>query len=151
MEKYGDLSGVVWNRRTGTLVGGHQRLKNFDGDEGVTIEKRFKRPTATGTVALGHVELDGERWGYRIVDVDRQTETEMMLAANQHGGEWDQALLARHLEKLSKNGTDVETVGWDENALAAVLAAGAEPEAPDEFPQAGEETDHECPKCGHKW
>lgn len=30
MREYGDLSGIVVNRRTGHLVGGHQRVKGFD-------------------------------------------------------------------------------------------------------------------------
>jgi len=27
LQTFGDLSGIVYNRRTGNLVGGHQRLK----------------------------------------------------------------------------------------------------------------------------
>lgn len=151
MVKYGDLSGVVWNSRTGKLVGGHQRLKKFEGSEGVTITKRFKRPTATGTVALGHIDLEGEEWSYRVVDVDKRTETEMMLAANKHRGEWDALALARNLASLSRSKVDLDVVGWNPKQLAAALAVKAEPETSSELPPAGEEADHQCPKCGYQW
>lgn len=30
MAEFGDLSGIVFNRRTGNLIGGHQRIKIID-------------------------------------------------------------------------------------------------------------------------
>lgn len=30
LEEFGDLSGIVWNRRTGQLVAGHQRVKQIE-------------------------------------------------------------------------------------------------------------------------
>lgn len=39
MVEFGDLSGIIFNRRTGNLVGGHQRVKNFDPDWEIIKEK----------------------------------------------------------------------------------------------------------------
>lgn len=30
MQEFGDLSGIVFNIRTGQLIGGHQRIKHLD-------------------------------------------------------------------------------------------------------------------------
>ena len=38
LEEFGDLSGIVFNRRTGNTVGGHQRLKCLPPD--AKIEKK---------------------------------------------------------------------------------------------------------------
>lgn len=48
IEEFGDLSGIVFNRRTGNVVGGHQRLKCVPDD--AQIEK-------TGRICYG-MEID---------------------------------------------------------------------------------------------
>lgn len=42
LEEFGDLGGVVWNRRTKRLVSGHQRLKGlgFEGKVSLTCRRR---------------------------------------------------------------------------------------------------------------
>lgn len=77
---FGDISGIVWNRRTGFLVAGHQRLDVLrrqypdltlvqDGDEYYLI-------TPAPPAAPQHV------FGVRIVDWDEATERAANLAAN---------------------------------------------------------------------
>jgi hypothetical protein len=44
-------------------------------------------------VAEGYVLVDGERFKYREVDAPIEWETEALLAANAHGGEWDTDIL----------------------------------------------------------
>lgn len=34
LDKFGDLSGIVWNRRTGELVAGHQRMRQIEAKWG---------------------------------------------------------------------------------------------------------------------
>ena len=41
---YGDLSGVIYNRRTSSLVGGHHRAALLK-DGTITITERFNKPT----------------------------------------------------------------------------------------------------------
>jgi DNA modification methylase len=98
---FGDLSGIVFNRKSKQLVGGHQRTKHFDGDTEVVYTKKFTRPTKTGTVAEGYVELNGERFTYREVEWDRPTELAANIAANKGAGEWDLPELGAMLKELS--------------------------------------------------
>jgi ParB-like chromosome segregation protein Spo0J len=149
MAAFGDLSGLILNRTTGRLVGGHQRVKLL-GDAPVTITRRWSKPTRLGTVAEGHVELHGEKFTYRVVKWDARTEQAAMIAANKHGGEWDRFKLRDLLEALRRDGQDMETVGFDTRELDKLLK---EPEPPDQFPGVDENiaVQHVCPKCGYKW
>ncbi|KKU25466.1 MAG: methylase N-4/N-6 protein, partial [Microgenomates group bacterium GW2011_GWA2_46_16] len=102
LAEFGDLSGIVFNRRTGNLVGGHQRLKCLPPD--AKIEKKdLKAKTKTGTIAQGFIIFDGgEKHTYREVDWDEATEKTANIAANKHGGEWDDDKLGELLKELSE-------------------------------------------------
>lgn len=91
--KFGDLSGIVFNRNTRNLVSGHQRQKSLPADAKIVVEKKYDQPTSSHTVAEGYVEFGDERIKYREVDAPDSWEVEAMLAANNHGGEWDEGLL----------------------------------------------------------
>jgi DNA modification methylase len=86
MREFGDLSGIVVNRRTGHLVGGHQRVKHLDPKW--AIEKSVAEDS-TGTVADGWIQTPWGRIGYREVDWPEGKEKAANLAANKHGGEFD--------------------------------------------------------------
>lgn len=51
----GDLSGIIKNVATGTLIGGHQRLKVLPVDAPVEIINRYDPPTSAGTTADGYI------------------------------------------------------------------------------------------------
>lgn len=89
MIKYGDLSGFVWNRRTQQLISGNQKQKKLPPDSKIVIKVRHSRPTAAFTIAEGYVVVGKERFKYREVDADQTWEMEALIAANKHGGEWD--------------------------------------------------------------
>lgn len=91
--KYGDLSGFVYNTRTQQLISGHQRKRTIPENSQIVIEHEYKTPTKAKTVAEGYVLVDGEKFKYREVDADELWEAEALLAANKHGGEWDNDLL----------------------------------------------------------
>lgn len=118
--KFGDLSGVVFNRRTKQLVGGHQRIKNFDLESPVTILKKYPKPTKTGTVAEGYILLQGEKFTYREVWWDVHTEKAANIAANKGGGEWDKGLLGDWLKELSSFDVnfDLSLTMFDEDELS---------------------------------
>lgn len=127
LDKFGDLSGIVFNTRTSQLVGGHQRIeafvdKNAKGDyKGkVVIEERLAKPDKCGTVAWGYVEIDGARHGYREVDWDENTEKAANIAANRHGGEFQEEELAEIIKELDGN-IDTELLGFDSSELDALL------------------------------
>jgi len=88
IEEFGYVEPVIWNRRTGNIVGGHQRYKVL--------------------TALGYKEIDCV-----VVDLDEQREKALNVALNKIGGEFDIPLLSDLLRDLNDNGFDVSLTGFD--------------------------------------
>ena len=130
LTEFGDLSGIVYNRRTGTLIGGHQRLKTFDPSWPITKESTTDD---RGTVALGYVETPHGRMTYREVDWPEAKEKAANIAANKHGGEFNDALLKKLIKELKIDDTDMDLIGFDDEELNLLL--GIEPEPKDAEPQ----------------
>lgn len=126
--RFGDLGGIVVNRRTGTVIGGHQRLKTFDSGAEVTVLHEYDEPTPAGTIAIGMFEHGGDQFFFREVDVDEQTEAAMNLAANKHGGEFDMGEVCEILSALDAEGFhDLTVTGWSDKELERLLV-GSDPE-----------------------
>ena len=117
LREFGDLSGVVYNTRTQRLVGGNKRCERFAEDGGiVVIEKRLDSPDPTGTIAYGHVVVDGTRFAYREVDWPEEKEKAANLAANRWHAEWDEDQLSELLREIE--GTPlIELTGFDDAEL----------------------------------
>lgn len=148
LAKYGDLSGFVFNRQTGELVSGHQRSKVLPADAKIVIEKKFETPSRARTVAEGFVEIEGERFKYREVDADETWAMEAVLAANKHGGEWDQEILRLAIADLPAMDLDSAGFAMDEIEDLKPMAAFQTPVGSaytDHFDDADreEETDEE--------
>ncbi len=78
VEHFGDISGIVWNSRTGHLVAGHQRMKvlrSLHGD-GLSLARRGE----TGPQWVG--TPDGQEFPIRVVDWDEDRERLANIAAN---------------------------------------------------------------------
>jgi hypothetical protein len=120
LRKFGDLSGLILNERTGHLVGGHQRVKEL-GEAPVKIVRRYKVPTAKGTVAEGYVLFEGERYNYRVVQWDEATEKAAMIAANKHGGDWDFPQLSELLMELDTGAFDLSLTGFSAGELERMV------------------------------
>ena len=116
---------VIWNKRSGNIVGGHQRLKILK--------------------AQGLTELD-----VSVVDLDDVKEKALNLALNKTGGDWDLPKLSDLLLELDVGDIDIEITGFDADELEALLV-----DVPEDNKQIDEdamaETENECPKCGFKW
>lgn len=123
LHEFGDLSGIVFNRRTDNLVGGHQRLKCLPPD--AKVEKtKLKKTSRTGTIAEGRIFIDGENYTYREVDWPVEKEKAANIAANQHGGEFDDELLGALLKELSETPDfDVDLLGFDSSEIDTILAS----------------------------
>lgn len=63
MQEFGDLSGIVYNRRSGRIIGGHQRLKHVDPDASIQLEETFEESNEQGTVAIGHTSTTAASGG----------------------------------------------------------------------------------------
>lgn len=115
--EFGDLSGIVFNQKTGQLVGGHQRVKVFSPDSKINIRKTYDKPTRTGTVAEGSVEIDGEEFSYREVNWTEAKEKAANIAANKGAGDWDFPQLTEWMSELDELGFDKELTMFDEDEL----------------------------------
>jgi DNA modification methylase len=111
---FGFVQPVIVNRRSGKIVGGHQRVQAApDGDLPVV-------------------------W----VDLDAHGERQLNLALNKISGDWDDQKLRALLTDLSVEGADLSLTGFSDEELRALLAVQTEGLTdPDEAPAVGESTD----------
>lgn len=129
LDEFGDLSGVVFNRRTQRLVGGHQRVSVLNGlrNGRLQIVNRYDEPTAQGTVLEGLIEHDGERFSYREVDWDEDKAVAAMIAANQQGGEFDESLLADLVNRHEETEGDPDLLGFDRDEFTRLVELADSP------------------------
>lgn len=126
MAEFGDLGGIVLNRQTGNLVGGHQRVKHLKPEWFI-----YKEPyeDKTGTVALGHIETPWGRWAYREVDWPPEKEMAANVAANRHGGEFEDDKLKTLLAEVGGLNFDLSLTGFDLEEINELLGTAPEPAA----------------------
>jgi hypothetical protein len=132
LEVFGDLGGVVFNRRTGNLVGGHQRVKALDKSWKVEAwnSSLTDGDRKVGTVALGFIFTPFGRLAYREVDWSENIEKAANIAANKHGGEWDDGALKELLVQLDDGSGLLELTGFGSVELSGLIQRG-EAELPD--------------------
>jgi hypothetical protein len=137
LEAFGDLSGIIFNRRSGHVVGGHQRLKVIPQDTEVTMTG-----TDTGKFMVGQ-----DTFSIRFVDWDEMTEKAANIAANQHGGEFDIPGLIEWVNELNMSNVDLDLLGFDQKELDGLLNMEIKVEEAD-IPM---KQPNKCPACGHEW
>ena len=152
LQKFGDISGIVFNIRTKHVVGGHQRLKNIPQDSEITTKTVEDDPT--GTVAIGHiVTSDGRKFSYREVDWDNLTEKAANIAANSEtiSGDWVLDELDPILKELDDELEDFQDLNLDElqKDITVSTAQDNEDEQHDTTPNSTKQ--YECPECGHRF
>lgn len=94
IEAFGDVEPLVWNERTGNLVGGHQRLK-------ILLDQ-------------GREEFD-----VSVVNLDDTAEKQLNLALNKISGEWDNDKLSQLLSELA-DVADIALTGFDTSELERI-------------------------------
>ena len=92
IEQFGYVEPVIWNEKTGRVVGGHQRLKVLT-DMGIT-------------------EVD-----VVVIDMDTEKEKALNIALNKISGEWDTEKLALVIADLQGTDFDVSLTGFDPEEL----------------------------------
>lgn len=113
IDAFGYVDPLVWNERTGNLVGGHQRLA-------VMLHK--------GNVA----EVD-----VSVVDLPESHEKALNVALNRIAGAWDESSLKSLLAEIEDADLiDTTLTGFDEKEIDELLRAATESaETPDTSPQ----------------
>ncbi|MCM3761046.1 site-specific DNA-methyltransferase [Alkalihalobacillus oceani] len=87
IETFGYVEPVIWNERTGHIIGGHQRFKIL--------------------VDQGVVEVDCV-----VVDMDEKEEKALNVALNKISGDWDLPKLADLISELDEAMFDVSLTGF---------------------------------------
>ena len=100
IQEFGYVEPVIWNKRTGIVVGGHQRLKVMKD--------------------LGYTEVDCV-----VVDLDEAKEKALNIALNKISGEWDNDLLASLLKDLGGSGYDITLTGFDLAEAQELFGSGS--------------------------
>lgn len=97
IETFGNVEPIVWNEKTGNVVGGHQRLKVLED--------------------IGAKEVD-----CYVVSLSEDEEKVLNLALNKIKGEWDY----EKLEDLLSEIDDKELTGFSADELSVILAENEE-------------------------
>lgn len=88
IEQFGYVEPVIWNKTTGRVVGGHQRLKVL--------------------MNMGMTEVDCV-----VVEMDEDKEKALNIALNKISGEWDKDKLALLIADLQGADFDVSLTGFE--------------------------------------
>lgn len=88
IEQFGYVEPVIWNKKTGRVIGGHQRLK-------VLID-------------LGIKEVECV-----VVEFGEEKEKALNVALNKISGEWDKDKLVLLIEDLQGSDFDISLIGFD--------------------------------------
>ncbi len=122
LKEFGDLSCIIENQTNKLMVGAHQRIKLLPKNAKIAITKEYSPPTPQGTVAIGYVEVDGEQFKFRRVAWDEAKHSAAMIAANQHGGDFDYTGLTDLLTELDAMNFDLDLTGFDNKELENLMA-----------------------------
>lgn len=160
IKRWGDISGVTKNVRTGFTITGNQRtailIKAFGSERvKIQIEHNFDTPDEFGTVAIGHVIVTGTNimLNYREVNVSEGEEKTMNVAANRIEARWDLDLLAQvnyEISQLDDGAALLALSGQSEHELSKLnKMIGVEPEG-NTPPADDKESIFRCPTCNHE-
>lgn len=149
LQEFGDLGGIVYNRKTKRLVGGHQRSHVFGKDSKVVVERKYQKPTKTGTVAEGYVMVSGERFAYREVSWDDVKEKAANIAANRGAGEWDQEKLKTMFHELADFGFDLDLTLFSDHERSPLFDLGKKKRGATHDSGEGKRDVVKCPNCGY--
>lgn len=98
LTEFGYVEPVIYNRTTGHVVGGHQRLKVL--------------------ADLGHNTVDCV-----VVELDETREKALNVALNKISGDWDEAKLALLIADLDAADFDAELTGFDDDEIQAMIGS----------------------------
>lgn len=121
IQEFGYVEPIIWNKHTGNVVGGHQRLKILN--------------------ELGEKEIDCV-----IVDMDETREKALNIALNKISGQWDMPILKDLLQELDTGAIDMALTGFDVQELEELMnqVHFEDPEKKKKEPRSVI-----CPQCGH--
>ena len=125
IDKFNLVEPIVWNQRTGNVVGGHQRLK--------IIQRR------------GDTEVE-----VSVMDLSKKDEAALNIALNKIGGEWDFPKLKDIIVDLDDGELDMDLLGFGEDELNEMMGVVPkfQPASEDEQGRLDQKNPVTCPECG---
>jgi len=129
IEEFGYVEPVIWNERTGNIVGGHQRFKVL--------------------TSLGYTEIECV-----VLDIDEHREKALNVALNKISGEFDIPLLTDLLRDLNEDGFDVSLTGFDAAEMEDLFkekTSGKVKEDNFDADRAAAEIETPVSQCGDIW
>ena len=98
LSEFGYVEPVIWNKNTGQVVGGHQRIKILRD--------------------LGYETVDCV-----VVELDETREKALNVALNKISGDWDESKLALLIADLDASDFDAELTGFDEAEIQSLIGS----------------------------
>jgi DNA modification methylase len=129
IETFGYVEPIIWNKRTGNIVGGHQRLK-------ILLERGYTKIECV------------------VVDLDDTQEKALNVALNKVSGEWDLPKLADLISELDSELFDISLTGFDAAEIEDLFSKVHNKDVKeDDFDvdEALEEIDEPITKLGDVW
>ncbi|MCD2347201.1 site-specific DNA-methyltransferase [Clostridium guangxiense] len=129
IETFGYVEPVIWNKKTGNIVGGHQRFKVLKHEGAKEIE-------------------------CVVIDIDTDEEKALNIALNKVSGEWDMPKLADILDELDKSMFDISLTGFDAAEIEDLFSKVHDKEVKDDdfdADKALEEIKEPITKLGDIW
>ena len=96
IEQFGYLDPIIWNERSGRVVGGHQRLKVLN--------------------ELGHKKIE-----VVVADLADDDEKAFNIALNKIAGDWDLVKLDELLRSLEDGGLNIEFTGFTDEEISKLF------------------------------
>ena len=96
IQEFGYVDPLIWNERSGNLVGGHQRFRIL--------------------VSEGYNEID-----VSVVDLELAQEKAFNIALNKISGDWDENALTALLQELQSSDIDLTLSGFDDVDLKRMI------------------------------
>lgn len=128
--KNGLLQPIVWNKRTGNIIGGHQRYKVLK-------------------------ELGIKSCVCAVVDKSPEDEMAANFALNKAQGRFENQLLAKMFEQMEQDAIDYQAIGYNEEEISHIMS-GLDWQTEDDIFDYSLEPDKKppmvtCPCCGKKF
>ncbi|WP_195509904.1 site-specific DNA-methyltransferase [Clostridium tyrobutyricum] len=129
IETFGYVEPVIWNKKTGNIVGGHQRFKVLKQEGAKEIE-------------------------CVVVDISSDDEKALNVALNKVSGEWNMPKLADILDELDKSMFDISLTGFDAAEIEDLFSKVHDKDVSDDNfdeDEALEEIEEPITKAGDLW
>lgn len=97
LDYYGSVVPVVWNKRSGRIVGGHQRVR-------ILLEQGVEKDVVA------------------VVDLSDAEEKALNVSLNKLSGDWDKDKLREVLERLAGYDADLRFTGFAQNEIDNLMS-----------------------------